>query len=234
MASAGLQPAYTLHTRRYGNSSQLLELFLRDQGRAACIARGALRNRRGGSAVQPFQRLAVEIAGRGEVGTLTRAEVVAAPLRLRGSRMYCGLYVNELVMRLTARHDAHPLLFDAYADTIAELGGEAPVEPLLRRFEVRLLQETGFGLALDTDLDGHRLDDACHYTYQAGSGAQRATAHDRAAVSGRTLRALRTGELHDADVLREARTLMRQVLDHHLDGRPLRSRDLFQSNSRNG
>ncbi len=231
MTADVLHTAYVLHTRRYGDSSLIVDLFVRERGRVACIAKGALRGKRGCPASQPFQRLSVEVRGRGEVGTLTRAEPAAKALVLSGQRLYCGLYLNELLQKLTAREDAHPALFDVYAETIGGLAGDLPVEPLLRSFEVRLLQQLGLGLELDVDNQGQPVERGRRYTYDPGTGPVRSDRDDHSGLSGQTLLALQGRQPHDAQSLREARALMRRVLDHHLEGRPLRSRELFQSGS---
>lgn len=228
MAADPLQPAYVLHARRFRDSSLLLDLLTREQGRVSCVRRGALGARRPSASLQPFERLAVRLGGRGEVLSLLGVEPLGNSLHLSGRRLYCGLYVNELVLKLTGRQDPAPGLFDHYANTLAELAGGAPVEPVLRRFEVGLLDQLGFGLTLDQDSRGQRIDSALRYTFDAERGAVPASAAAADTVSGATLLALRSGRLDAAELLPEARQLMRRVLEHHLDGRVLRSRELFR------
>jgi len=223
-----LQPAYVLHTRRYGDSSLIADLLTREQGRLACVSKGALRARRPDSRLQSFQPLLVELRGRGEVLTLTCAETGSAPLRLEGRKLYCGLYLNELILRLTARQDPCPALFDDYARAIRGLSEDESAEPVLRRFEVRLLMHLGLGMALEKDNTGRPVIADWHYTYEIGSGAGQVTGRPAGSFSGKTLLALRAGEFEDDTTLQQARQLMRRIIDYHLDGRPLRSRDLFR------
>lgn len=223
-----LQPAYVLHTRRYGDSSLIADLLTRDQGRLACVSKGALRARRPDTRLQSFQALLVELRGRGEVLTLARAESSSAPLRLEGRKLYCGLYLNELILKLTARQDPSPALFDDYAGAIRGLCEDESAEPVLRRFEVRLLMHLGLGMALETDNTGQPIEaDRC-YTYEIGSGAGPVAAGPAGSFSGKTLLALRAGEFEEDATRQQARQLMRRIIDYHLDGRPLRSRDLFR------
>lgn len=228
MASQSLQAAYVLHTRRYGDSSLIADLLTRDQGRVACIAKGALRARRTDTRIQSFQCLLVELRGRGEVLNLVRAESTGAPLPLSGRKLYCGLYANELVLKLTARQDACPELFDDYALAIEELCGQAPAEPALRRFEVRLLRHMGLGLLLELDTSGRPIEPDSRYTYDVDSGPVLCAGNNRDAVGGRTLWALQAGVFDDDAALKEARGLMRRILNHYLEGRPLNSRELFR------
>lgn len=228
MDTQTLGAAYVLHTRRFGDSSLVVELLTRMQGRVACMAKGVLRTRRGEVRMQPFHPLLIGLRGRGEVLTLTHSEAGGAPLRLAGRTLYCGLYLNELLLRLTARHDPCPEVFDDYEVALGDLAHERPAEPTLRRFEVHLLDHLGFGLALEVDELGRPIHAASSYNYDADAGARPCAADDDAAVRGSTLLALRTGEFGDAASLREARELMRRILQHHLGGRPLRSRELFR------
>ena len=220
--------AYVLHGRRYGDSSLLVELLTRDLGRVVCVAKGVLRAKRPDSRVQPFQALQVDLRGRGEVQTLARAEPLDAPLPLSGRNLYCGLYLNELLIRLTARQDPHPRLFDDYASSVGELCRSGPVEPVLRRFEVRLMSHLGLGLILEHDHSGEPLVPDRRYVYDIDSGPRLATSDQGSTVTGSTLLALHGGRVDDRETLREARQLMRRIIDYHLDGRPLRSRELFR------
>lgn len=227
MKAPALQPAYVLHTRRYGDSSLLVDLFTREQGRVACIAKGALRARRPEARIQPFHALSIELRGRGEVLSLTRCEPVATPQPLVGRSLYCGLYLNELLLKLTPRQDACPGLFDDYGTAIGRLPGAPSAEPVLRQFEVKLLGHLGLGLALELDNLGQPISPSSSYTYDVDSGAVPSTGDGTGVVSGAALLALRSGDFPDTKCLVEARMLMRRILNHHLDGRPLRSRELF-------
>ncbi|TVQ85383.1 MAG: DNA repair protein RecO [Chromatiaceae bacterium] len=122
------QRGFVLHRRDYGNSSLLLDVFTAAHGRLPLLAKGAKTARRGGSAraalLQAFQPLWLTWSGRGEVATLTRAEAAGMPIALAGKTLYCGLYLNELLLRLLGRHDPHEALFVFYQQALAGLGGE--------------------------------------------------------------------------------------------------------------
>ena len=228
MQADNLQAAYILHARRYGDSSLLIELLARSSGRVVCVSKGALRARRQQTPVQAFQPLQVALSGRGEVLTLSRAESCGHLRPLAGRNLYCGLYLNELVQKLTARQDACVALFEDYGAAIRELSERLPAEPVLRRFEVQMLRHLGIGLLLEEDSRGQPLEASNLYTYEVQTGAVPSAEGSAGTVSGRTLLALRQGQFDEPATLREARQLIRRVLDHHLDGRPLRSRELFR------
>lgn len=227
-----MEHGYVLHRRRFRETSLIVELLTHGQGRVAAVARGALRPRSSlGALLQPLTLLGVETRGRSELVTLTRAEALAPAPRIAGVRLYAAFYVNELVMRLTVAHDPVPEVYERYRAVLAELAGDGALEPALRRYERDLLGAIGLGLILDHDVDsGTALEAGRDYVYVADHGPRAAGSEARGVrLDGATLLALAgQGEL-DERALAEAKRLMRYVLDHHLDGRPLASRELFSA-----
>lgn len=233
MTNAGLQPAYALHSRRFRESSLIVEFLTRDHGRLAALAKGALRGKQPGqSLLQPFVPLLIDWRGRGELPLLVSLEPAAAIVRVNGVGLYCGLYVNELVLKLTERRDPHSELFAAYALCMTELlqagTQNSRLEPILRRFEISLLDKLGLGLTLDCDCQGKLIQPDTRYRYDVHQGAMPVSNSDSDSVSGATLIGLREGEFADAARRFEARGLMRAVLSFHLGGQELKSRELLK------
>lgn len=223
---------YVLHSRRYRETSLIVEFLTASRGRVAAVARGALRrNSVLAASLQPLIPLRLNLGGRGELMTLVRAEPLAASRLLAGERLYCLFYVNELVMRLTASHDPNPELFEIYRQALAALAGEGGIETVLRRFEKQLLDALGFGLQLDSEAGGDEpLAEEGSYHYDVERGPLRVGPESSGIrVHGATLMALAADEELSPRALREAKQLMRHVLNHHLDGRPLTSRKLFEA-----
>jgi DNA repair protein RecO (recombination protein O) len=185
--------------------------------------------RRGGP-LQPFMPLRMEWSGRGEVKTLRRfepsAEAGSRAIELRGEHLYCGFYLNELLARLLPREDAHPWLFGFYQQTLAALTAGDGLETALRRFELALLEQLGHAPDLHADAEGLALEEEASYCFTR-DGARRCDPATSGAVHGATLFALARGELPDPRARREAKRLLRQLIGYHLDGRPLKSRELF-------
>ena len=200
-----LQPAYVLHARAYRETSQLVEIFSRDFGRVGMVARGT---RSGKSKVrnllQPFRPLLVSWTQRGELGTMTAADQVAAPPALQGEALFCGLYLNELMMRLLHRGDPHPELFERYREILSSLAAGGALQPALRVFEKNLLDATGFGLILDHEYRTEAPIRASEwYEYRPDRGPVRVSERDRGnpgLVEGRTLQALQEERLEEGDL----------------------------------
>jgi DNA repair protein RecO (recombination protein O) len=138
-----------------------------------------------------------------------------------------GFYVNELLMKLLGRSDPHPELFAHYISLIAGIGRGELLEPLLRRFELRLLSELGYELNLDEDSVTHQpLQPDQSYEFRVEEGAVPVSTGGPAGLvfSGATLLAIGRMEFADENHLRDAKRLLRSVLNHHLGDRGLQTR----------
>ncbi|MGC1548931.1 MAG: DNA repair protein RecO [Rhodanobacter sp.] len=220
------QPAYVLHARPYRETSLLLECLTRDHGRLGVVARG-VRSERGRmqrAQLEPFQSLEVGLLQRGELATLRSVETVASPLPLKGDAGLAGLYLNELVVRLTERQDPYPVLFDAYRQTLQRLAGGESLGWQLRRFERDLMDALGYALQLDCDADsGDALIADASYRYQAEHGPVRCRVNEPRALRGSDLLALAADQMPDAAGLAALRGMMRDLIRFHLGGGELRA-----------
>lgn len=226
-----LAPTYLLHHAPWRDSSRRLEMLTREHGRITLFARGVRRPASELRAVlQPFQRLLVSWSGRGEAGTLIGAEIDGQVTPLPPARLMSGFYLNELLLRLFERHDAHPHVFDDYAHALVRLGARESEARVLRIFEKRLLDALGYGLDLARDSDsGAVLDPGGHYLFRAERGVARAVQESPATYSGASLASLAAEELEDERSLKDARRLLREALGACLDGRDLKSRQVMRA-----
>lgn len=223
------QQAFLLHTHPYSETSLILDVFSRDHGRLALLARGARRPRsvlRG--VLIGFQHLELGWFGGGEVKTLAKAEWMGGLPLLTGRCLLLGYYLNELLQKLLPREDAHPGLFDAYGEALAALAGGGADAPELRRFEKSLLKEIGYGLSLDREADGTPIQPDRRYLYLVERGAVVAAVDEgMPTLAGKTLLDLEADNYRDPRTLAESKLLMRQLLAHHLNGHVLQSRRVF-------
>lgn len=228
------QPAYVLHTYPFRETSLIVEVFSRDFGRMALLARGARRPRaaiRG--LLMAFQPLEIGWAGKGEVLTLMKAEWQGGQPLLSGEALFCGYYLNELLMHLLPREDAHEYLFSRYTQMLVRLAVDPSGkvrEADLRSFEKSLLQELGYGLTLTHDSDARAIDPEAFYAYRMEQGPVRLE-HGEAApqvVLGKTLIDLEGEDFTDPRSRHEAKALMRTLMAYYLAGKELETRKIFK------
>jgi DNA repair protein RecO (recombination protein O) len=248
-----LQPAYVLHRRAFRDSSLLVELFTPQFGRVGVIARAARQaSSQMAGALQPFRSLLVSWRGNGELPSLSAAEAEGATQWLTAQPLLGGFYLNELLMRLLHRYDPHPELYAVYHHTVQALGGicrnataaqdqpaaistsSVALECALRIFEKHLLEEIGYGLVLEYDVEqGQAIEAQQLYLYQLAHGpvpicaGAAVVAANRLVIRGRSLLDLARGRLEDETSRREVKRLMRAALAEHLGERPVNSRRLF-------
>ena len=225
------EPAWLLHHRPFRDSSQILDILSRDHGRLAVVAkgsRGAKSKLRG--ILRPFLPLQLSWVIRSDLGTLTDAEMDSAPLSLTGDALLSGYYVNELILKLTHRHDPQPEIFAAYGKTIERLAGSRDVAPHLRQFEIELLGMLGYALNLDHDTESREpLRPQQQYEYRAEKGPVPVSDREGSMVfTGAELDAIRKEQFDDRTVLKNAAKLLRQVIAHHLDGQELKTRKVLR------
>lgn len=228
---ANLEPSYILHSRPYRDNSLLVDIFSRKHGRIGAIAKGAKQAKsKFNGLLQPFNPLLISWSGRGDLMTLTDAELQQAALHLKGPQLISGFYVNELLTRFIQRHDPHQSLFDVYHETLCMLEKAEHEEPILRRFETWLLQETGYGLILDHDVEtGEVIQSEANYCYHIERGPVKITElsnQQGLVISGQTLLAIKKEILESTTQLKQAKQLMRAIIAHHLGDKPLHSREL--------
>jgi DNA repair protein RecO (recombination protein O) len=229
-----LTPGYILHHRPYRDTSRILEVVTRDYGRLSLFARGV----RGpkaklASILQPFQLLLFSWTGRGEAAQLTGAESAQASPPLPRRSLMAAFYLNELLLKLTTRHDPLPMLFDAYHETLESLRHGAALEPQLRVFEKRLLEAVGYGLDLSAESQtGKRIEPDEFYYFRPEQGLVAAVAGASDALAGRSLIGLANERLEGARELEDSRRLLQAALAQCLEGRPLATRAVAKAVAR--
>jgi DNA repair protein RecO (recombination protein O) len=227
------EPGYVLHTYPFKETSLVVELFTRNFGRVGLVAKGARRPAsplRG--SLMAFQPLLLAWSGKAELKVLHRAEWQGGRAQLAGLPLICGFYLNELLLKLLARDDAHPQLYAHYEAALATLrAGELPAA-VLRRFERRMLAELGYALQLALDAQGAPVQAERAYAYVVERGPVDADALtgplDYPELSGKALLDIERDDYRDPATLQQARALMRYIVNHYLGGKPLHTRQLLR------
>ena len=249
-----MDKGYVLHSYPYRETSLILQVWTEKHGRLALVAKGARRPKSASRSVLiPFQPLSLDWFGRGELRTLKTAEPASPATPLGGSSLLSAFYLNELLLKLTTRDDPHEGLFEAYDAAITELRAlsrmasrasvrelsePAPepareIEPILRRFELRLLQELGYALELAREAGSAKAIEAQRdYWYVVERGpvpAEEGTTHANAVrLHGQTLIDLERGHLEDAATVAQSKQLMRLLIHHCLNGQELATRTIVR------
>ena len=244
MYEAGiLEPAYILHARNYRDTSLILDLFTRDSGRYSVISKGVrspkskIRNR-----LQPFSPLLIASVGSGELKTSTTIDFPRKPFGLIGKSLMLGLYVNELLYRLLDRFEPIAGLYKGYEDFLSELvlfkqsmperqqsikesDGEVAA---VRRFELCLLHELGYGINFDYDSrDGQPISAGKNYNFVVHEGFHVIRDSQSETFSGAEVLRIASGNLEQVDRKRLL-NLTRLSLAVLLGDKPLKSRSLFK------
>ncbi|MEC5216432.1 DNA repair protein RecO (recombination protein O) [Actimicrobium sp. GrIS 1.19] len=226
----GNQPGFVLHSYPYKETSLIVDVFTRDHGRIALVAKGAKRpHSKLRGVLQTFQPLSVSWSGKSEVRTLTGAEWVGGLPPLEKAALLCGFYLNELLVKLLARDDPHPALFDHYIAALNQLGHDEPAPIVLRKFERSLMKETGVAgdLTMCTGT-GQRVQAERLYVVDPERGPRPANPSDAAPrVSGQTLLDMEREDYSDSTTLTQSKFLMRYLLAWHLGGVPLNTRQIL-------
>ena len=228
------QAGYVLHSYPYQETSLIIDVFTRDFGRVAMVAKGAKRPHSPlRSVLMPFHALTLDWSGRSDLKTLRTAEWRGAFRLLSGRALICGFYLNELLLKLLHRDDPHDALFDAYEQTLRALldGGELAV--VLRGFEKRLLSELGYALILDHDAESRQpLQAQRRYRYIIERGPVAAAVPSEAHASGLELLGQTLIDMHQDNYAspltqQQSKSLMRLLIGHYLGNQTLHSRQLL-------
>ena len=232
LAGRPLLVAHVLHVRPYLGGRRIVELFTRAQGRVAAVA--LRRSAAERALLTPFTQILVDIKGRGELKSLSALEATTVQTpRLHGPINYCGLYLNELLIRLLPQEDPYPAVFDRYQLVIAQLSSLtvlADAEPQLRAFELLLLGELGVGLELSSTAAGEPLTAENHYRLVLDLGLEPTSAERdprQLIFSGADYLAICANDYGAGTTRQAAKAIARACLSQLLGSTPLKSRELF-------
>ena len=233
MPQPEIHPAFVLHTRSYRETSKIVDLFVPETGRISVVARGANRAKSSfGATLQPFLPLLVSYAGRTELKNLKSCELNGAPLRLQGKALFSGIYLNELIARTVQTQYHCEELFAHYQLALSELAGGAAIEPVLRRFELILLEELGYAIPFPESITDQSSNPETLYFYHQNGHFEETTLqmeNETRCYAAADLTAIASGSFESPATLRSAKRLARQAFASLLGEKPLRSRELFRN-----
>ena len=228
--TSALQPCFILHTRKYRDTSSLVEVFSREAGRYTLVARGARsKNNRYGNCLQLFVPLLIASVGQGELKTARNMENDGAPYHLYGPNLIIGMYVNELLYRLLGKFDPFTALYDRYETLLNALQSESFDTSMLRDFELSLLSDLGYGISFDIEAEtGDPITRDQRYHFVVEDGFHYLPGNDASVrvIEGEHILNIADGKL-DATADQIAKWVVRQSVNQLLGGRILNSRMFF-------
>lgn len=227
------QPGFVLHMYPYSESSLIIESFTRDHGRVPLLAKGAKRPRSALRGVlMQFQRVGLSWTGKGDLRNLTGAEWLGGVPTLGHPALFCGFYLNELVLKLLQRDDPHERLFDCYESALMQLGSGARGADVLRVFEKELLREIGYAIDLTIDaVSGEPVEPQGRYAYLPEQGLRRLQDGEKAEreLGGADALAIARDDFSDPQTANLAKQLMRTLIERQLNGRRIATRQIFSA-----
>ena len=226
-----LTPVYVLHTRPFRNTSLIAELFSQTHGRISVVARSARGEKsRYQGQLQLFTPMLASWSGHHELKMLGNIELNGMPLQLNQKPLFCGFYLNELLMRLLHKEDAHPNLFSVYHQSLCDLESGKSIPAILRLFEKKLLEELGYGLPLVYEAKTRvkiTAENFYRFMPHQGFSACEASQQDFSIFKGEDLLSIAQEQFDAEAILQSAKRLMRLALTAILGDKPLNSRELF-------
>ncbi|OGT07272.1 MAG: DNA repair protein RecO [Gammaproteobacteria bacterium GWF2_41_13] len=238
--SSPLEKAFVLHTRPYRETSLLMDFFTQHKGRMTLLAKGIKRSKQLALLAQPFIPLMIAWRGKGELPVVNTIEVGASPIRLEAMSLWCGLYLNELLVRVLSHQDVHEDIFSLYENTLLSLAQDRSYrdskntflqQVILRLFEQQLLEKMGYALPLTQAFNTHHpIQPNQYYRYISHQGflaVDHSESESPNVFQGKYLSAIACHQYHSIEVLRAAKKLMRLALAPLLGDRPLKSREVF-------
>ncbi len=218
-------PAFLMHRRMYQGSSLLLDFFTKDFGKIRLIARGARNSK---TSLQMFQCLSISFKGKGELKSLSQWEIADQPRRLLGDDLILAIYINELILRLLPEGDEHIKIFEFYWTFISNLNKLASNEKeyALRKFENQLLDDLGYGIDFNFDIDGSAINEDLKYDFIEHQGFN---STNEGLFNGKTLLRLSDSDevITNANELSILKKMNRKRLKSLLGDKPLKSKELF-------
>ena len=219
-----------LHRREYRETSYLVDFFTRDMGKVSAVCKGVRSSKSDRkSLLQPFQPLLTSFSGRHDLKNLTLVEATGQAFRLQGNAMFSAFYINEVLNRCLAVEVPHQDIFDLYMASLLRLAEEHPIEPVLREFELNLLDGLGYGIDFACDWQsGEAILANDFYTYVVQHGFQRLSSPNASknCFSGEVVLDIGNNNWNQ-ESLKQAKVIMRMAFLPILGDKPLKSRELF-------
>ncbi len=233
------EPAYLLHSRPFRDTSLLVDFLTKDYGRIRAIAKGVRSPKSKNRAVlQAFIPLQINLSGKSELKTLAQVECLRTGIPLKHKSLFAAMYLNEILVRLLHKQDADADIFTLYERTLQYLSEQTDIEPILRTFELSLLELLGYGIdfSVVSSLNAEAIINS-HFRYMAEGSFEAVSIAENSTFlgtnkyyPGEVLVKISENDFSELSTLKYAKRLLRAALSSHLGEKALASRNLFRKN----
>jgi len=219
------QSAFLLHSRPFKDNQLIVDLLTENDGKvSAVVYNGKTQKSNKKGLLQPFLPLNVLLKGKGQLKNLSRVECHRKSYALKGDNVFCGFYLNELIVRLLGEHIECGMLFHQYRESLIALEAQETQEYILRQFETVLLDELGQSFDFTPVFE---FDEPYFYYILEQGFVPAIEQHHHPKYGRKQLQQIAYQAFNDAETLKTFKLLMRQVINNLLGGKPLNSRKLF-------
>ncbi len=219
------QQAFLLHSRPFKEHQLIIDLLTQYDGKvSAVISSGHSLKANKKGILQPFSLFSLQLSGKHSLKKASQLESCHQPIMLAGNSLYSGLYLNELLVKLLPENIPCDRLFFSYKQVINQLNEAVQIEPILRYFEMQLIEELGVSFNFSV-LENNKVE---LFQLNMEQGFVEASSENKSPIFEKQhLLAIAQENINDPNVLNTHKRLMRQMLNHLLGYKPLKSRELF-------
>lgn len=215
--------AWVLHKRPISDNSSYVTFFTKNKGILVALCR--IRNKQ--VTLQQFTPLWLAFTEKLGKYYVNKIESKGVSLNFNKDSLFASLYLNELLYHLLKPEEECQLLYKTYEETLFELqnlSSKNLIEKILRLFELRLLQVIGYGFSLAIDIENAmQVQVDKYYKFMPDKGVVLA----EQGILGKYLLAIDRHDFSDDNTLKITKKITRSAIEYCLDGKSLRSRDLY-------
>ena len=218
---------FLLHHRPHGETSLIVDVFTKKNGKMSIIAKGAKKPKsKFFGYLTPFTKLKITYTGRSELKTLTNIDRDFSESTNSFSKTsYSLLYINELLIRLLPKDAVHEDLFQLYESFLVKIHSGENIELTLRSFELDMLEMLGYGLDFENEIDKNQsIDVNKNYSFIPERGFRESKNSN---FSGKDIINIRMRNLSEVSK-KHLKHLTQESIHFCLDGRNLSSREIFR------
>lgn len=223
--------AYVIYVAHFQESSALVKLISCQHGVISAIARGVYsatkKSTHARSSLQLGNLIECQWGGKASLKTLYQMELVSRPY-IEDSKTYlCLSYVHELMLHFLQESISAERVYLAYSRCL-QLMAIGKNEIALRHFELDLLEELGYSMDFNWDVEKEQMIDLDkNYNVYPGHGV--VENYSELAIKGCDLSALQNRAFESTPILLLAKKVNRLILSFYLEGKVIKSREMYQA-----